>query len=392
MNNIKKSIIFISHRSIDKNFADILVDFLCGTGIPKDRIFCSSLPGNDVKEKISNEIKIALKNSIVNICIFSRAYYQSAYCLNEAGIIWFKDVCTIPIALPEIDNNNMFGFINNEYKLRRLDIDTDITYIYDTIQDLLILPQTKISLITREAQKLKERYGVLIKDREYPSSSTLPIEISDFTTDDEKIVLYYILTENTRKVYKTKIKFWLQQNEIYDVDINNAFDLLASFDGQSTNELLELGIKTFRQLSKISNEILPLLENQVKKHIKLASEIFFSLWNSDKFNDTIKLFVLYIIEEKVNSFGDRWMGKIQCELIEQWEQKNCILSNVSENYYVCLETFKNYNFLFESEWTSYGNPREYTLYPSLQNFLLVNCPKEILLALQELKNKYTEIF
>lgn len=51
MNNIKKSIIFISHRSIDKNFADILVDFLCGTGIPKDRIFCSSLPGNDVKEK-----------------------------------------------------------------------------------------------------------------------------------------------------------------------------------------------------------------------------------------------------------------------------------------------------------------------------------------------------
>ncbi len=60
----------------------MLVDFFCGTGISRDAIFCSSLPGNDVNEKISDEVKKALKESAVNIAILSHDYYQSAYCLR----------------------------------------------------------------------------------------------------------------------------------------------------------------------------------------------------------------------------------------------------------------------------------------------------------------------
>ena len=110
-------IIFISHRTTDKAVADMLVDFFSGTGIRKSVVFCSSLPGNDVDEKISGEVKRALKNSVINIAILSRDYYQSAYCLNEAGVLWYRDdVPVIPIALPEISENNMYGFLNNEYK------------------------------------------------------------------------------------------------------------------------------------------------------------------------------------------------------------------------------------------------------------------------------------
>lgn len=47
-----KHMIFISHRSTDKDIADILVDFFCGTGVARNTIFCSSLPGNDINEKI----------------------------------------------------------------------------------------------------------------------------------------------------------------------------------------------------------------------------------------------------------------------------------------------------------------------------------------------------
>ena len=64
-----KNIIFISHRSTDKDIADMLVDFFVGTGIPKEAVFCSSLPGNDINERISGEVKAALKNSAVNIAI-----------------------------------------------------------------------------------------------------------------------------------------------------------------------------------------------------------------------------------------------------------------------------------------------------------------------------------
>ena len=63
----KKRVVFISHRSTDKAIADMLVDFLTGTGVPKTSFFCSSLPGNDINEKISAEVKAALKDSILNI-------------------------------------------------------------------------------------------------------------------------------------------------------------------------------------------------------------------------------------------------------------------------------------------------------------------------------------
>ena len=77
-----------------------------------------------------------MKKSVVNIAILSTDYYQSAYCLNEAGILWYQDdVPVIPIALPEINSSNMYGFLSNEYKLRRLDSDTDIPYIYDVVSE-----------------------------------------------------------------------------------------------------------------------------------------------------------------------------------------------------------------------------------------------------------------
>ena len=103
--------VFISHRSTDKEIADLLFDFLIATGIDKRNVFCSSLPGNDVKEKISSEVKENLQESCVNIVILSSSYYESAYCLNEAGIIWFNDsVPVIPLALPEISEKICMDF------------------------------------------------------------------------------------------------------------------------------------------------------------------------------------------------------------------------------------------------------------------------------------------
>ncbi len=81
------SVIFISHRSTDKEVADMIVYFFSATEISRDKIFCCSLSGNDINEKISDEVKTALKNSAINISILSYDYYQSAYCLNEVGAL-----------------------------------------------------------------------------------------------------------------------------------------------------------------------------------------------------------------------------------------------------------------------------------------------------------------
>ena len=106
------NLIFISHRTTEKALADMLLDFLATTGIPRNLIQCSSLPGNDVKEKISPEVRMLIRRSAVNIAILSSDYYNSAYCLNEAGILWYLDsVPVIPIALPEITPEGMIGFL-----------------------------------------------------------------------------------------------------------------------------------------------------------------------------------------------------------------------------------------------------------------------------------------
>lgn len=98
-----KTKIFISHRVSDSKIALILQDFLVLIGIKQETIFCSSLPGNDVKENISKEVYKALCQSKIDIMLLSKEYYQSVYCQNEMGIIWFKKNNTvIPFALPEI--------------------------------------------------------------------------------------------------------------------------------------------------------------------------------------------------------------------------------------------------------------------------------------------------
>ncbi len=163
---VGKHMIFISHRSDDAEVADMLKDYLVGTGIPNDCVFCSSLPGNDVAGVISKEVKEKIQASVVNIAILSHSYYQSAYCLNEAGIFWFNDSTpVIAIGLPEITHENMYGFLNSDYKLRRLDNETDISQIYDTVSEVISGARVTHTVITRENQKLRDRYSQFLTNR-----------------------------------------------------------------------------------------------------------------------------------------------------------------------------------------------------------------------------------
>lgn len=162
--------IFISHRRSDEQVAEMIKDFLVATGIPNSYVFCSSLPGNDVNEKIGTEVRDRLHNSVVNILILSKEYYDSAYCLNEAGVAWYQDdVIVIPIGLPEIEPNSMVGFLNSEYKLRRLDNESDIAYLYDAIHKSVSSSEVSHSIILQETKKLKHRYESHIGKRQSTS-------------------------------------------------------------------------------------------------------------------------------------------------------------------------------------------------------------------------------
>lgn len=386
-----KNIIFISHRSSDEAITEMLIDFFVRTSIPREVIFCSSLPGNDVNEKISAEIKESLKNSAVNIAILSKDYYTSAYCLNEAGVLWYEDVPVIPIALPEINPSNMYGFLNDEYRIRRLNCDTDISQIYDIVSKAISAPQTTANIITDENKKLRKKYAEYIKTRELSKPSKLKtntISISKITTDDEKIVLHYIFENKIRKVSKSNIKKWLSENEIYGINIDNAFDLLSLFDDVTvTDDVLEFEIGEFRKHHENDYPEMPELQNCVLKHKKLAVNTFKMLWNSNKIDSLIKLFIAYIVDEQMPSFEHRKMAKTQIDSIKKWEADNSLYSDLSNSYGKCLEFFIQNDLVYASSWTSCDNPREYSLCTSLKEYLF-NCPSMIANELRSIKESY----
>ena len=150
--------IFISHRTCDQKIADMLCDYFVALGVNGESVFCSSLPGNDVKEKISVEVKEALKDSVLNVAVLSKAYYASAYCLNEAGILWYNDTKVLVIALDDVQHSDMVGFLNDDYKIRRLDNSTDVAHIADILHELGLVSKLKIETILVKAQKLMQAY------------------------------------------------------------------------------------------------------------------------------------------------------------------------------------------------------------------------------------------
>ncbi len=384
-----KPVIFISHRGLDKEVADMLVDFLCGTGIPKEYVFCSSLPGNDVDSNIPGEVKDALKHSVVNIAVLSCDYYQSAYCLNEAGILWFLDgVPVIPIGLPEINKNNMYGFLDSHYILRRLDDNTDISHVYDIVRESISAQNCKAAVLTAETKKLVDRYTLFLNARANYQEEHSSVSISDMTTDDERIVLYYILSKKLLKVSKEKIIDWMNKAEVYNVDIDNAFALLSSITGCSLNgNTLEFGVKAFREYTKDNASILQALQPYLESHIQLASNTFMQLMDQSAVDPLLQLFACYIIEERIHSLGDRWMAEAQIQSIKDWEGKNSLDSTLSNNYGKCLEWFKQNSLVYECGWTEYGNAREYAICPSLQTFFN-SVPDKYLCVLESAKEAH----
>jgi len=117
--------IFISHSHEDKAYAETLKQFLVNIGVPNEGIFNSSTPENSVVESIDDEIFQAMQTSKVDFVLLSDSFYESVWCSNELGAIWFKSrskLCRrIFIALPWFSDSNIKGIVSDKDLFYRLD-------------------------------------------------------------------------------------------------------------------------------------------------------------------------------------------------------------------------------------------------------------------------------
>lgn len=396
LNNDSSYSIFISHRTSDKEYADIFVNFLVSIGVPFNNIFCSSLPGNDVEEQISKEVNLAIKKSVCNIILLSKEYYESTYCLNECGIIWYLNsmsIPVIPIGLKDITFENMLGFLDKNYILRRLNNDDDLDRIYDTLQKIGVVTSSTRQEVSRAISTLKERYNNIISNLKTETNNGNVQKANNeiiYTTDDEKVLMYYINTQKKRKFKKIDFLNWITDNEIFDIDADNAIDLISKINNNSiVDDYLDLNINFFKNITSDVMDQNSQFYIAYKNHQQLAKNTLMGLFNDDELKDESILFVSYMKEKNLHSFGDRWLADKQIDDIKKWESDNSILPILSSNYANCLSLFVKYNIVYPTDYTSYGNPKEYTLYNSAIDWIFGN-EFEFSDLLKSTKIKYTK--
>ncbi len=220
----------------------------------------------------------------------------------------------------------------------------------------------------REIDKLIAKYEGLFNGRVVRPMGTSSKE--ETLTTDEAIVLYYIWRHKQRKIVISEITDWLRDNEIYEINVKNGFDLLSvSQKGLTINDTsFELAINEFRTLTAKAKNELNDLTKLIMPHYRPSKKTLIEMWNNT-LPDPCKLFIAYICENQKSVFGCRWMGEIEVADIKQWETSNSLEPLLSTNYDNCLQFFIDYKFIFPCEYTSHGNPRQYQLHKSMKEFL-----------------------
>lgn len=108
--------VFISHSSKDKVFAEALVDLLESIGLDKDTLFCSSVAGYGLG--LSDDIFETLRNlfqshDLFMIFIHSPRYYTSAVSLNEMGAAWALRTGFCSILTSDMEFSGLKGVVND---------------------------------------------------------------------------------------------------------------------------------------------------------------------------------------------------------------------------------------------------------------------------------------
>lgn len=112
---VKRPKIFISHCEKDIAVVESFVDLLSHLGLTSDTLFCSSIPGYNIKQgsgDIYEYLRNEFNNNLFVIFMLSENYYNSTACLNEMGATWILKQKYQSILLPGFNFSQIEGAIN----------------------------------------------------------------------------------------------------------------------------------------------------------------------------------------------------------------------------------------------------------------------------------------
>lgn len=104
-------LIFISHRSSDKQYGNALRDFISGLGVPNNRLIYTSHPLHKIPldKNIYDYLRSNISSNVFMIILWSNQYLESPACLNEMGAAWVVQSDYTNLYVPD------FAFGNPKY-------------------------------------------------------------------------------------------------------------------------------------------------------------------------------------------------------------------------------------------------------------------------------------
>lgn len=155
--------VFISYKHEELRFVELVYKFLVGIGVPPKRIFYSESEQNGIEYDIVDEVIDMMNESCILILIASKSYFDSPYCNNEAGIAMFKakekNSTLFLFGLPEIERNDLKGFISNSTVIRRFSNKTDLKRLSIIIKEKILNNLMDEIAVEREINKLMYEYS-----------------------------------------------------------------------------------------------------------------------------------------------------------------------------------------------------------------------------------------
>lgn len=99
---------FISHKSEDADFGNIIRQLLLNIGIKNNQIIFTSNPMNKIPfgEDIFDYLRQKITQNTYVIYLISDNYFNSSACLNEMGASWVMQADNAKLFLPDFNHNN----------------------------------------------------------------------------------------------------------------------------------------------------------------------------------------------------------------------------------------------------------------------------------------------
>lgn len=417
--------IFISHSNIDEKIGEKLVDALVNMGIPQDIIFFSSKyhTGVGLGSDFSQVVKTALEECEIVIFLLTKNFYQSEYCLNEMGAVWYSNKKFIPVLLGELTFNDMKGFLDSHYiALRPKHKETyklfvELKKYIDVFNDLQS-PETIFNEFIEEANKVVEITDQYSTQKEIFLSETEKTLLQKRFTDNEIILLNYFIETNSNYLKDTTEYNPETGKEEKSVEFE-AFEKYClkyiNFDYRKAKRLLEqsdylsylytenwdsdyigceLDINIFRDIISLSEKGNRFIAEILAKHKKAdilsaigKEQTLEELLLNEKLSEIEILLFAFMIQKNQMTLGTRWMTAGTVANIQQWEEEKGLYGNIlSRNYENALSALINREMVEVASCTSYGNPREYRLKQPLINQLYNLSPKGKLVLVTTITN------